>query len=289
MIGLSTSYYATKGLSVYDSVFKTVNLGFNVVELGAAHTFEDNVWDTLHKIKKDFPKIIFTIHTLFPPLSKRIWFNPADGLNAINKKVIDNLFESAQIVEARLISIHPPMLNEISLKEKVKGNFDRPEAGKPKNKSVSKKNFIELLRYADKKARSLGIKLLIENMDTSSFKIFPSSKRDFLEIFDKFPNTGLLLDIGHALQAGNICEMSELKSDIFEVHLHDTVNSFERGNWAHLPIKDLSYFEALKGILNKNPLFFIFEHGADVSEDDIFKEKELLQQFLFNYTTGKRS
>ena len=111
MIGLSTTYYATKGLSIYDSVLRTVELGFEVVELGAAHLYEDNVYEVLRKIKRDFPRIIFTIHTLFPPLRNKIWFNPAEGLSKLNKVIVDGLVNAASVLEAKIISIHPPSWN----------------------------------------------------------------------------------------------------------------------------------------------------------------------------------
>ncbi len=283
MIGLSTSYYAAKGLSVYDSVSETVNLGFNLVELGAAHGFEDDIWDTLYKIKRDFPEIIFTIHTLFPPLERKTWFNPADGLNWINKKVIDSLFKSALILESSVVSIHPPVLSDVTLSgKKAECNFERPELGGSKDEAASKRNFIELMRYAIKETENTGIRLLIENMDISFMNTFPSSKESFSEFFHTFPETGLLLDVGHALQSGNLYELSELEQDIFELHLHDAGNSPERGRWFHLPIKDVSYFEPLKGIMGKESVFFVFEHGADVCEEDILREKKLFQEFVVN-------
>ncbi len=283
MIGLSTSYYATKGLSIYDSILKTVKLGFDVVELGAAHTFEDNVWGTLHKIKKDFPNIIFTIHTLFPPLNKRTWFNPADGLNGINKKIIDNLFKSALILDSSVISIHPPVFSDITLSGKrAECNFEYPELGGAKDEAESKRNFIGLIKYAVKEIEKTGIRLLIENMDNSFMNTFPSSKKSFSEFFDIFPETGLLLDVGHALQAGNLYEFLELKQYLFEVHLHDAGNSPDRGRWFHLPIKDISYFEPLKKIIENKSVLFVFEHGADVPEDDILIEKRLLEEFIAN-------
>ncbi len=152
MIGLSTTYYATKGLSIYESVLRTVELGFEVVEFGAAHTYEDNVWEVLRKIKKDFPHVNFTIHTLFPPLKSKTWFNPADGLSELNKVIIDGLIKAAFILEAKIISIHPPILNKLELGEKVVGNFNNLKIGSLIDEEVSRNNFTYLLEYVIKKA-----------------------------------------------------------------------------------------------------------------------------------------
>ena len=133
-----------KGLSVYESVLKTVELGFELIELGAAHEYEDNALSTLRKIK-NFPSVSFTVHTLFPPLRKRVWFNPADGLSKINKEIIDGLFESASIIDALLISIHPPVFNEIKLMDVNLSNFHKLEIGKPNDSNESKGNFFQLM------------------------------------------------------------------------------------------------------------------------------------------------
>lgn len=91
LIGLSTTYYASKEYSIYEPVLKTVDLCFDVVELGATHAYEHNIHNTLLK-KKDFPHVKFTVHTLFPPLKKRTWFNSANEPSEINKEIVDGLF-----------------------------------------------------------------------------------------------------------------------------------------------------------------------------------------------------
>lgn len=280
MIGLSTTYYATKGCSIYDSVLRAVNLGFDVVELGTAHMYEDNAWDVLHKIKRDFPDSAFSVHNLFPPLKNKTWFNPADDLCSVNKKIIDRLFKTASILGALVISIHPPVLNEICLSGKVAGNFDKPKIGKPKDEEISRKNFTQFIEYINKRSEEINTRVLIENMSTSFVNALLSTKDNFLEIFDKFDNIGLLLDVGHALQCENLHELLELNGDIFELHLHDVGETLERKKWAHLPVKDKSYFEPLKKITNKNSVLWVFEHGADVFEDEILEEKKLLEKFL---------
>ncbi len=279
MIGISTSYFATKGLSIYDSVLRATELGFDVVEFGAAHTFEDNVWKVLERIRKKFSHIHFCIHTLFPPPQKSIWFNPADGLTLVNKKIVENLFVSASIVEAKVISIHPCVFNEISIGNEKIGGFHKPDKGKSKDIELSKNNFIRFVEYINDKSEDYDIKIIIENMETALGASYPSSKNDFQNIFDMFPDIGLLFDVGHALQHGNLSELIELDGNICEIHLHDLKNASDRTR-AHYAIKDISFFEPLKKILRKNSVISIFEHGADVSEKEILEEKKLLEKFM---------
>jgi sugar phosphate isomerase/epimerase len=220
MIGLSTTYYATKGLMVYESVARIVELGFNTVEFGAAHSFERGIWATLTKVKKDFRDIIFTVHNLFPPFKKKIWFNPADGLTPLNRKVVDGLFKTAFITGASLISMHPPILNEITIGNKIFGNFSQPLIGKNKNVRQSLDNFRQLMKYVSDKSKGSGAKVIVENMNNSFFNTPISSKDDFLKLFDDFPGTGMLFDVGHALQCGNTKELLGLDGNICELHLH---------------------------------------------------------------------
>jgi hypothetical protein len=280
MIGLSTSYYAAKGCSIYESVLKIIEMGFDVVEFGAAHAYEENILDILTKIKKDFRQTSFTIHTLFPPLRKRTWFNPADGLNRVNMEIVDNLFNAALIVEALFISIHPAVFYEVTLGDCMQGNFYKPTIGNPKDIKTGRKNFAELMSYMSKKSDNSRTKVIIENMDSSFANRYPSGKDDFGEIFKKISGTGMLLDVEHAMACGNLDELIELDGNIHELHLHDIGYGYDGIKHGHFPIKHKSFFEPLKKMGNLNSIIFVFEHGANVSEKDILKEKELLKEFL---------
>jgi len=282
MNGLSTTYYATKGKSVYESVRKITELGFNTVEIGAAHVFEKDIWGVIKKVRRDFRHIDFTIHTLFPPFKNKIWFNPADGLSVVNKEIIDNLFAAACILNSSLISIHPAVFNEVRLGNKVEGNFDEPIVGRSKDRKEGIQKFNNFMNYASEKAVSSGLKLLIENMDTTFANSYPSAKSDFSKTFNAFPNTGLLLDIGHALDCGNLIDMLTLERCVYEVHLHSGNRASGNITNRHGSIKDIAYFEPLKNLAIKDSVVFLFEHGSDVCEEDIVIEKKLLEEFKNN-------
>ncbi len=279
MIGLSSSYYATKGYNIYESVQRVVDLGFNVVELGAAHNYEENVWETLRRLKSDFPHIIFTVHQYFPANREKIWFNPAEGLSSTNKQIIDHLFKSASIMEASIVSIHEPIIQNVSVGPQVTGNFYEPILSERKDEQLCKKNFIKLMEYADNKAEESGTRVIIENMNTKMVDTFQYAEEFFFELFNKFSNSGLLLDVGHALQCGNLNTWLNMSAHVQEVHLHDAGITTSGKVWAHFPVKDQSYFEPVKNILKEKDLPLIFEHGADVSESEIIYEKQLFDSF----------
>ena len=283
MIGLSTTYFAKQGLSIYESVLRVVELGFGVVELGASHTYEDDIPAILRKIKRDFPNVDFTIHTLFPPLREMTWFNPADGLSETNKKIVDGLFEAALILDALLISIHAPVLNEIKLRGENTGNLCKVEIGKPKDIEICKKNFFKLMKYISSKSDTNRAKVLIENMgyiNSLPIGFYPYTGEDFLGLFEMFPDTGLLLDVAHAKQYGNLQELISLDGKISEIHLHDIGSTSSGRGRGHFPVKDIAFFEPLKELIKKDSLVFVFEHGSDCSEDEVLLGKKLLEKVL---------
>jgi len=59
-IGVSSSYFAAHGLGIYDSVKAASELGFSLIEMGAAHNPEHGLIRTIRKIKRDFPEIDFS-------------------------------------------------------------------------------------------------------------------------------------------------------------------------------------------------------------------------------------
>jgi len=277
VLGLSTSYCAAKGLSIYDSVLKITDLGFTTVEFGAAHVFEAGVWGTLKKIRKEFPDINCSIHTLFPPHENKVWFNPADGLTDLNRLVIDNLFASAEILHAMWVSIHPAIINEIRLEGKEISNFDKPLVGRLRDKGLCKEKFLELMDYVEAKSKKNDLRVLIENTIPTLVIPYPCSADEFSCVFNKFPHTGLLLDIGHALVSGQLQELMGLDDRIWQLHLHD--RHLERGYIGHQAIKDIEYFVKIEKLLLKS-IPVIFEHGADIADQEILKEKNLLEYFL---------
>jgi sugar phosphate isomerase/epimerase len=280
VIGLSTTYYATQGFSVYESVSKIVELGFKAVEFGPAHIYEENIWKILRKTKEDFKDISFSVHTLFPPFKDKAWFNPADGLNKINREIIDRLFRAAAVMESDIISIHPPVLNEITLGGKIIGNFNKPLIGNTKDEHESKKRFMGLMEYVNRLAEENKTKVIIENLNTLFLDTFLSTRDSFMEIFNTFPNIGMLLDVGHALECGSLEELIDLNGKIFELHLHDVGNSTDIGKRSHFPVKRMSYFKPIENVLRGDSILIVFEHGSDVSEEEIIEERELLETFL---------
>ena len=71
MIGISSSWLAIRGMSIKESIEKGFELGFDLVELGAAHKCEENAIETVMKLRKKYPDKQFTLHALFPPFKNK--------------------------------------------------------------------------------------------------------------------------------------------------------------------------------------------------------------------------
>ena len=280
LIGLSTSYFAFRGLGIYDSVKRISELGFSTAELGAAHSFEENIWATLEKIKSDFPKMIFTVHGLFPPLEEQLWFNASLGLSDQNKKIIQDMFKVAELMNAVCVTVHAGFLSEMHFGENIRGmNYGKSGKEIPREQAV--KGISEIVSLALELAGEQGISFGIENNTRGTLTPAIYTRQEFSEIFEKFPKLGFLLDMGHALAEQRLEKMLEFKDRIVQMHVHYSKPKSEAmklDEHATLPSKDsIAFMKNIKQI-KKIPL--IFEHGTDVTTEQILEEKKLLENFL---------
>lgn len=280
LVGLSTSYFGFKKIPIYDSVKRASELGFETIELGAGHFFEKNISQTIKKIKKDFPKKNFTVHGLFPPLKKRYWFNASLGLTPINKKILKSMFKTAELMGALCVTVHPGFLADVSFGQDING-MDYGVPGKliPKEKAV--KNVFSVAKFSLALAKKTNVKFGIENIPLVSYGYPIYSLQDFSNFFSELPEAGFLLDIGHALSEQRLEELLSLKEKIIQMHVHysrpksGTVLRDE-----HKPIISEEQIFFMKQIPQIKKIPLIFEHGNNISEEEILKEKELLENFL---------
>jgi sugar phosphate isomerase/epimerase len=275
LVGLSSSYFAALGLGVYDSVKAARELGFGLVELGAAHSFERGLWDTIRRIKRDFPDLHFTVHGLFPPMRGRFWFNASLGLTPKNKRVIGGLFRAAVIVEALVVGIHPGFATEFRWGKSVNGmNLGIP-TGKIK-RAAAIRGLREVIGYALGLSEDIGAKFAIENIGGIGLL---RSQEDFLAVLGEFPQLGMLLDWGHALAAESGAELLGLADRFCEVHLHHYSKNAVLPD-GHLPFASAKQLAFLGEIPQAKKIPLVFEHGNSVSRQEILLEKGLVEEFL---------
>lgn len=275
LVGISTTYFASRGFNIYDSVKRASELGFETIELGAGHKFEPGIWETLERIKKDFPETSFTLHGLFPPQKEKLWFNAALGLTDLNKRVLGEMFRAVSIVKPVAVSLHPGYAVKMEWGE-TKYGMNEPKSGKPIGEAQAAKGIRQVLGYALQLAKEAGTPLLIENNPTDTTRSILKTRQAFQNLFDEFPGLGFLFDIGHARIQKKFEEFLELNKSIGQLHLHFNQRKIDQ----HLSLPEDFDLGFLKKIPQIKEIPLIFEHGNNVKEEEILREKKKLEDFL---------
>ena len=283
-LGLSTSYFAAHGFNIYDSVKRTYDLGFRLIELGANHSWEEEIDETVKKIRHDFPDATFTQHCYFPPAFPKEYFaNPAYGLNEQNKIVLDQMFKAAEILKPKIISFHNGFNNTYEYEgeflefkgfKKFKINGIIPD-------DQAKQNLKEFIKYALKKGQEQGIKIAVENVVSKTFgtKCTVSGLDGFKDLLDEFPSLNFLLDYGHGfIEYGNPTQFFSLGEKIIEMHLDDVTPDMKDHRVLGKGILDLE--KMFKGIASISSPLLILEHSAEVTEQEILGEVKLVEKYL---------
>ncbi len=275
MLGLSTSWGAHNDLDIYSSIAKSYDMGFKLVELGAAHKYEKDVFKTMKRVSRDFSSLKFTVHCYFPPVFKMpYYFNISDGLNLRTRKVIQALFRIARIVNAEVIGLHCGKKYEVKCK-RVGGRIIFYKGDLIKN-SIEKMG--DVLKLCDRIGREYGVRIAVEN-GVKRDNVILNSPLDFKSFIDGFENVGLLLDTQHAVKSSiPFKDFLSFKNKIFEVHL----NGSDGGEFDVPVYKDKSCVLELLNNKYVRAVPIIFERGSEVRADEILKEKNVVEDLLKN-------
>lgn len=283
MVGISTSYFACKGLSVYESVKRAHDLGFKFIELGANHNFEENVFGTLKKIKKDFPETTFSLHAYFPPVFKvPTNINAAYGLTVENQTIIKSMIQGARILKVKIISFH----SGFNHRYKLSGLYQDFEGFKeflPYKKIDSDQAYQNQKKFFDfavSKAQKEGISVLMEVV-YSKYMGQPTllSKKAYFDFLEAVPGLGFLLDYAHAfIEFKNPDEFFKLGQRIKEIHLSDVQNKSDHYVLGTGEINLKKLFAKIKKLAFLPPI--ILEHAGGVKEEKILEEKRMIGELI---------
>jgi len=274
MIFLSSVYFGCKGISLYDSVQKAVELGFDGVELRQEHLPAEDVWGELRRIKSNFPKTRFTIHApLWSGIGIR-YLNPAMGLTKGNKKFLENAFKGAEVLEAESVIFH------VGFQELILFNHVAwlPRVHWPRLKMplwMARKRLQRFLESAIGTGKNIGANVLVENPPKSKLALALETKHDFENMFLNVPELGLCFDINHAQTVGREHDFLGFGKRIKEVHVAHTNTDID----LHLPIteENLPLLEKVPDV-KKIPL--VLEHSSMVKLPELLAEKKLVEKFL---------
>lgn len=197
-IELSTTY--KHYLSGEEAVLECYGLGFNHIQLGAAHK-KANL-DIIKQLKKDL-KLGFSMHAPFPN-PRGVEFNPKDPIET--KPLFFQSIENAHKLGVNPIVVHPGSFN------KGKMNMEK---------------YYEFIGNLCDKASDYGLTICIENKTRKSH--FGRNLENLKETIEKVKakNLGICFDISHARTT---CDSEEGVIELFKkyfklikaVHLVDT-------------------------------------------------------------------
>jgi sugar phosphate isomerase/epimerase len=289
MIGISSSWPATKELSIKDSVEYIFKLGFDLVEIGAAHKYEDNAVETVLKLRNKYPMKSFTLHALFPP-GKNGSLYPLNLSDTKEHdrilKTVKNMFDISERLGCNFVGIHGGFAGRVKW---VKGKFGFRElkVEKPIDIEDAKTNMKIILEDLVHVAEEKNMKLAVEIYFPHESKPLMTNPEMFKWMFSLFKNShlGLLLDIGHLHVAGIRGDydpykfVKKFKDRILELHIHDYNGERDHVAAGSGNIDFKKYFKIIgKDRVEKLPL--VFEYNNAVNEKQVLEGKKFIESVI---------
>lgn len=288
MIGISSSWFAIKGLPIRESIENCFKLGFDLVEIGAAHEYEDKAVETVLELRKKYPNKAFTIHALFPHFKNGEYpLNLSDPKEHDRTlKIVKKMFDIADRVGSPIVGIHGGYLGEVRW-VKGKHGFKELKIKNPIPFKIAKRNMKVILDDLVGVAEERNIKLAIEISPAGESKPMMTTPESFEWMFTNYrsKHLGLLLDIGHLHLASRVKHydpydfVRKFKSKLLEVHLHDCKDGADHFAVGTGEIDFKKYFKIIgRPTLEKIPL--VFEYNDSVSEEEALAGKKLVESML---------
>lgn len=288
MIGMSSSWLAVKGMLIKEAVEKVFELGFGLVEVGAAHKYEENSVETVLELRNAYPSKKFTLHALFPHFKNGNYpLNLADIKEQDRiLKAVKRMFDISERLGASVLGIHGGYSAEVRWVNGRHG-FKKLEASNPIPLNTAKRNMKVILEDLVGIAEERDIKLAIEISAAGPSGALMANPESFEWLFSNLASKqlGLLLDIGHLHLAGNegfydpYEFVKKFKSKIFEMHLHDCKYGSAHSAVGTGEIDFAKYFKIISRTrLKRIPL--VFEYNNSVSEEKALAGKALIEKIL---------
>lgn len=286
---MSSTWFATQGFGIRESVERCFALGFGLVEVGAGHRYEPDAVETVLALKRENPAKRFTLHALFPQLAPRLRKTYTMNMSDVKEhakilEVAAVMFDISKRIGAGVVGMHGGYEGEV-VWVPGSGGFERLEIRKPIPPEVAEENMMSVLRKLARLAEDRGVKLAIEISDSS--KPVPSGAEAFEKIFSEIgsKSLGMLLDLGHlhkvaATKGFDPYEFTaRFKDKILEMHLHDVVNGQDHRAVGTGVVDFRRHFEIMgRDRLESIPL--VFEYTNLVDEAAALRGKEIIEKII---------
>jgi len=292
MIGISSSWMGVKGFSIKESVEREFELGFELVEIGAAHKYEDGAVETVLNLRKNYPNKNFTLHGLFPHSKGRhIFLNLANSKEHVTTlKIVKNMFDIGERLNVEVIGLHGGYSGEVKF-GKPKLGFEEILVKKPMPIDIAKRNIIAITNELVDIAEERKIRLAIEVQPPGPAQMM-TNPETFNWLFSNFKSDyfGILVDIGH-LHKSSRKEgydpyefVKAFKDRIFEMHLHDCKESSDKIINDHIAVGtgeiDFEKYFKIIGRKTLESIPLVFEYNNSVTEQQAVNGKLLIEKLL---------
>lgn len=288
MIGMSSTWMATRGLDIRRSIERCFGLGFGLVEVGAGHKYEPDATGTVIDMHKKYPGKHFTVHALFPPVQKSYAMNIADAKeHARIVEAVAGMFALAKEIGADVIGLHGGYCGSVKWSEAGRGGFKELVMEGSMTRETAMSNMLAVLEKLVPMAEASGVKLALEIAPDGQWNLIPKTPDEFDEMFARFGSKmfGLLLDVGHLHRtaAANGYDpydfTARFKDRIFEMHIHDVKNGVDHQETGTGEIDFARHFKAIgRNRLEAMPL--VFEYTGLVGETAALRGKVFIEGVL---------
>lgn len=186
-----------------DVIGELVRLGFLNIELGGGMKFYPGIKNDLFNLRKRY-KVNYLLHNYFPPLPENFVINIASKDNSLREKsfrLIKDAIELTAQLGSSLYTLHSGF-NTSMLRERNGKFYEKSEPAGIDEEYATGKDFYQAIDLLLASIKRRDIRIGIENLfpffdQTHSFLESQEDIFEFLEIYKKKPNVGLLLDLGH--------------------------------------------------------------------------------------------
>jgi sugar phosphate isomerase/epimerase len=288
MIGISSTWMATRGLGIRQSIERCFELGFGLVEVGAGHKYEPDAVGTVIGLSKAHPDKRFTVHALFPPVQKSYAMNIADAKeHARIVGAVSGMFGLAKEIGADVVGLHGGYCGHVDWGEAGRGGFKElvVEGGMTREKAMA--DLLVVLERLVAIAEAAGVKLALEIAPDGAWNPIPKTPDEFDEVFSRFGSKmfGLLLDVGHLHRtaAANGYDpyafTSRFKDRISEMHLHDVAGGVDHKEAGTGEIDFARHFNII-GEKSLDAMPLVFEYTGLVDEAAALRGKAFIEGVL---------
>lgn len=188
---------------IKDAICELVQLGFRNIEIGGGTNFYKGITKDLLTLQKRF-RINFLVHNYFPPPEKPFVMNIASGDRSVREKTFELINKAVGLTRKLgndLYTLHAGY-NKSLLYEKNGTFYEEIDSKKNQDGDSLRGDFYKAIDFLLKHIIKKELRIAIENLfhisdNVYSFLVSQDDIIEFLSLYKKEPNIGLLLDLGH--------------------------------------------------------------------------------------------